>query len=217
MCGQKLDNSSGGVKRGIFRGDLCSFRTDSCSLAGDSLEAGFDAGDGAAWAAGFALQEEESGVLLQDCVGGFAGVTGDIFLDVATQDILNLLGLEASLNDQLIVAIHWATCAQFRQQVIQKMLRQPMQHLADLHEVGKGGLLGANSQYLWRSHHEFRLSARRHLGILVQNDLEHSLKEFVVSIVAIRASPGGIGILNCKGKWLEAQEKTFLGNFWGNF
>lgn len=62
----------------VLLANLVSFGTELCSLACDSLEAGFDAGHGAAGVAGLALQEVEPRVLLQDGVGGAARVAGDV-------------------------------------------------------------------------------------------------------------------------------------------
>jgi len=49
---------------------------------------------------------------LQDGVGGTAGVAGDILLDVASQHNFYLLLLEATLDDQLAVAVHRAARTQ---------------------------------------------------------------------------------------------------------
>jgi hypothetical protein len=76
------------------------------------LETRFNASHRAPRPAVFTLQEENSGVLLQDGVGGTAGVAGDILLDVASQHNFNLLLLEATLDDQLAVAVHRATRTQ---------------------------------------------------------------------------------------------------------
>ena len=59
-----------------------------------------------------ALEEEQPGLLVEDGVGGPARVTRHVLLDVTSQHILNVLLLESSLNDQLIVTINSSTCSQ---------------------------------------------------------------------------------------------------------
>ena len=59
-----------------------------------------------------ALEEEQPGLLIEDGVGGPARVTRHVLLDVTSQHILNVLLLESSLDDQLIVTINSSTCSQ---------------------------------------------------------------------------------------------------------
>lgn len=59
---------------------LVGFGAELRPLARHSLEAGLDAGDGAAGVARFTLQEIEASVLLQDGLWGAAGVTRHVFL-----------------------------------------------------------------------------------------------------------------------------------------
>ena len=59
-----------------------------------------------------ALEEEQPGLLIEDGVGGPARVTRHVLFDVTSQHILNVLLLESSLNDQLIVTINSSTCSQ---------------------------------------------------------------------------------------------------------
>ena len=59
-----------------------------------------------------ALEEEQPGLLVEDGVGGPARVTRHVLLDVTSQHILNVLLLESSLDDQLIVTINSSTCSQ---------------------------------------------------------------------------------------------------------
>ena len=67
--------------------------------------------------AGHALEEEQPGLLVEDGVGGPARVTRDVLLDVAPQHVLDVLLLEPSLDDQLVVAVNssagsqlWSKC-----------------------------------------------------------------------------------------------------------
>lgn len=59
---------------------LIGFGAELRSLARHSLEAGLDAGDGAAGVARFTLQEIQASVLLQDGLWGAASVTRHVFL-----------------------------------------------------------------------------------------------------------------------------------------
>ena len=62
------------------------------------------------------MQEEETGVFLKDGVRGTTGVARDVFLDVATQHVLDLLLLETSLDDELIVAVDGSLGTQLSKQ-----------------------------------------------------------------------------------------------------
>lgn len=125
-------------------------------------------------------------------------MTGDILLDVATQHVLDLLGLETALDDQLLVTVHGATGTQLGQQEIEQMLGQAMQGFRNVHEVGEGGLLGAHAQHLRRSHHKLGLPARGHVRVLVENDFEDALEQLVICVVAIGTSPGRTIVFYCK-------------------
>jgi len=125
-------------------------------------------------------------------------VTGDILLDVATQHVLDLFGLEATLDDQLLVAVHGTAGTQLGQQEVEQMLGQAMKRFRNVHEVGKGGLLGSHTQHLRRSHHELWLATGGHVRILVENDFEDPLQQLVVCVVAVGTKPGGTIILDCK-------------------
>ena len=48
--------------------------------------------------AGHALEEEQPGLLVEDGVGGPAGVAGHVLLDVTSQHVLYVLLLEMSCN-----------------------------------------------------------------------------------------------------------------------
>ena len=61
------------------------FGSNGGTFAGDGLEPGFDGLHRAGGMAGHALQEEESGLLVEDSVGTTACVTGHILLDVPAE------------------------------------------------------------------------------------------------------------------------------------
>lgn len=80
---------------------------------GTHLETRFYASDGASWATGFALQEKEPSVLAENGLGGPTCVTSNVFLDVPPQYVLDLLLLEPSFDDELIVTIDGSAGTQF--------------------------------------------------------------------------------------------------------
>ena len=59
-----------------------------------------------------ALEEEQPSLLVQDGVGRPARVARDVLLDVAPQHVLDVLLLEPSLDDQLIVTVNSSTGSQ---------------------------------------------------------------------------------------------------------
>jgi len=89
---------------------------DGGTLAGDRLETGFDGLHGAAGVAGHALKEEQSGLLVEDCVWTATSVTCDVLLDVPSKNIFNMFLLEFSLHDELIVSIYGTTGTQLSKQ-----------------------------------------------------------------------------------------------------
>lgn len=62
-----------------YLGGLC---TDSSAFACNGLETRFDASYGTSWSTRFALQEEQTRVLLEDGFRWAAGVTCNVFLDI---------------------------------------------------------------------------------------------------------------------------------------
>lgn len=141
-------------------------------------------------------------------------MTGDVLLDVPTQHVLDLFGLEASLDDQLRVAVHRSASTQLSEQEVQQVLILSVQHPADLCEVGEGRLLRAHAQHLRRTHHELGLAAGCHVGVLVQDDLEHAVQQLVVRVVAVLVSPRRRVVLNWRGGRVLIRKSNFdrLGN-----
>lgn len=94
---------------------LVGFGTKLSPLSCDSLEAGLDASHGAAGVTRLALQEVQTCVFLQDGVRRATRVTGHIFLNVSSQDILYLFLLKSSLDNKLVISINGATCTKLSQ------------------------------------------------------------------------------------------------------
>jgi len=53
-------------------------------------------------------------------------VTGNVFFDVTSENILNLLLLKSTFDDQLIVTINGAARTQLREEEIQQVLLRSM-------------------------------------------------------------------------------------------
>lgn len=70
--------------------------------------------------------------------------------DVATEDLLDLLLLKATLDDQPTGAIHGTRGTHLREHVLDDMLGLPVHPLADVGDVGEDRLLVAFTQDLWR-------------------------------------------------------------------
>lgn len=56
------------------------------------------------------------------------------------------------------------------------MFRLSVQCLADFIEVRERSLFRADAKHLWRSHDELRLTASRHVRILLENDVEDAIQ-----------------------------------------
>ena len=61
--------------------------------------------------------------------------------DVPAQDVLDLLALETTLDDQPSRAVHGAAGTHFGEHVLDDVLRLPVHTPADLGDVGEDGLL----------------------------------------------------------------------------
>lgn len=70
--------------------------------------------------------------------------------DVATKDVLDLLLLEATLDDQPTGAVHGTGGTHFCEHVLDNMLGLPVHPLADVGDVGEDSLLVAFTEDLWR-------------------------------------------------------------------
>ena len=97
------------------------------ALSGDGLETGLDGLHRAPRVTGHALQEEQPALLVEDGVGGSAGVARHVLLDVPPEHVLNVLLLEAALDDQLVVAVEGAHGSQLGEEEGEEMLGLTME------------------------------------------------------------------------------------------
>lgn len=160
--------------------------------------------------AGHALEEKESSLLVQDGVGGAAGVTNDVFLDVSFEHVLNVLLLKLALHHQLVVSVDGTSCTQLGKQKGQQMFGHSMKpeivticcknlkkqsrpriflHFGNFGKVDEGRLLCSDFDHLRRPHDEFLGAAFHRVGILVLDDDEDSLQKFVIGVVPIFSVP----------------------------
>lgn len=75
---------------------------------------------------------------------------GEEHTDVPTQNVLDLLLLEATLDDKAPGTVHRAGGTHLREHVLNDVLRLPVHTFADVGDVCKDGLLVAVTQKLWR-------------------------------------------------------------------
>tara|TARA_R110002003_G_scaffold1005_2_gene21962 strand:+ start:16066 stop:16491 length:426 start_codon:yes stop_codon:yes gene_type:complete len=78
-----------------------------------------------------------------------ARLAGDILNDVPPEDVLNLLLLEATLDDQPAVTSHGTARTQLSKQKLCDVFLGTLHPLADLCNVGEDGLLVAFTETLW--------------------------------------------------------------------
>jgi hypothetical protein len=118
-----------GVKTCLFL--LSSYPLLLCPLcrplARDGLETGPDGLHRASRVTRHALQKEQSRLLVEDGVGGAAGVAGHVLLDVPPEYVLHVLLLEAALDDQLVVAVNRANRAQLGGEEGEEVFRLAME------------------------------------------------------------------------------------------
>lgn len=83
------------------------------------LESRLYTSDGASRATGLALQEKKSSIFLKDCVRRTTCMTCNILLDISPKNVLYLLLLEATFDNQLTVTVNRAARTQLGQQKVQ--------------------------------------------------------------------------------------------------
>lgn len=102
-------------------------RSDGRTLAGDGLETALYTCDRTPRTASLTLQEEQSGVLLKNGLRRATGLTGHVLLNVFLKYTFDLLCLETTLDDQLVVRVHRTARTQLGQQERLNVLWLPMQ------------------------------------------------------------------------------------------
>lgn len=145
------------------------------SLADLGRKTSLDGCDGPTGSARVAGDERQTVLsLAQLRVGRLAGLARDVFDDVLAQHYLQLLGLEATLDDQLPATSDRAAGTQLGEQERGDVLVGALHALADLSEVGEDGLLVAFAHTLGRRDLVALAASRGVLGVLLGEGCEES-------------------------------------------
>lgn len=122
------------------------------TLAGLCLETGLDSTDGTLGAALFASDEEDTVLLGKFCLWTLAGLADDVFGDVSSENVFDLLGLETTTNNETLGAVDGTDSTQLGEKELNDVLWLTVHTLADVDDVGEDGLLGAISSNLRWNH-----------------------------------------------------------------
>ena len=129
------------------------------------------------------------------CVWGTASLAGDIFYDVPPENVLNLLLLETTLDDQTAGAVDGTAGSQFGEQELSNVLVGTLHPLANFGNVGEDGLLVSFAETLrWRDLVALDAVTSK-IGMLRVEESEESVQEHVVldgSCVIVRPDAGAL-------------------------
>lgn len=150
-----------------------SLDTLSGTLASLGLETRLDGRDGSCGTAGLALQEEQTVLLGENSIGRFAGLAGNVLNNVTTQNSLDLLLLETTLDDQALGSINGSRSSQLGKQELNNVLRLTMHPLADIGNVGKDSLLVTITHNRGRNNGVTLLLTGK-LGVVLTKNLENA-------------------------------------------
>lgn len=151
----------------------CSLDTLGGTLASLGLETRLDGRDGSCGTAGLALQEEQTVLLGENSIGRFAGLAGNVLDNVTTQDSLDLLLLETTLDDQALGSINGSRGSQLGKQELNNVLGLTMHPLADIGNVGKDSLLVTIAHDRGRNNSVTLLLSSK-LGVVLTENLENA-------------------------------------------
>jgi hypothetical protein len=129
------------------------------------------------------------------CVWGTAGLAGDVFDNVPPEDVLNLLLLETTLDDQTAGAVNGTASTQFGEQELGNVLVGTLHPLANLGDVGEDGLLVSFTETLRRRDLVALDAVAGEIGMLRVEEGEESVQEHVVldgSCVLVRPDTGAL-------------------------
>ena len=158
------------------------------TLAGLRLETALDGADGTLGSTLFAGDEEDAVLLCELGFWTLASLADDVFGDVSSEDVLDLLGLETAADDETLGAVDGADGSQLGKEELDDVLGLTVHTLADVDDVGKDGLFGAVSGDLRRDHGELFLVAGEG-GVLGAEGLEYATEELLICVVAVCALP----------------------------
>lgn len=119
--------------------------------------------------------------LVELCVGGTAGLARDVLEDVFPENVLDLLLLETTLDDQSSATVDGTVCTQFGKQVLSDVLLGTLHALADIGNVGKDGLLVTFTETLGRRDLVASGAAGCVVGVLLRQKAEETAQQQVVA------------------------------------
>lgn len=129
------------------------------------------------------------------CVGRTASLAGDVFDNVSPQDVLDLLLLETTLDNETAGAVNGTTRTQFGEQELGNVLIGTLHPLTDLGDVGKDGLLVSFTETLrWRNLIALDAVAGK-IGMLRVEEREESVEKHIVldgGCVVVRPNTGAL-------------------------
>lgn len=183
------------------------------TLAGLGLETALDGADGTLGTTLVASDEEDTVLLCELGFWTLASLADDVFGDVSSKDVLDLLGLETTTDDETLRTVDGTDGTQLGEEELDDMFGLTVHTFADVDDVGKDCLLGTVSCDLRRDHGELLLVAGQG-GVLSAEGLEDATEELLICVVAICALPcldgvvlcGCVGVICCVlGEWVVSE------------
>ena len=197
------------MRWGRIQHEACdsSARLVFASLPNLRLETGLDRVDGPSRAARLARHEEYTVLLRKERVRRLARLAGDVLdcgrrcqpstrqcqwlewtgrTDVTTQNVLDLLLLETTLDDKAPRAVDGAGGTHFREHVLDDVLGLPVHTFADVGDVGEDGLLVAFTCELRRRNCVTFAGGGKECGVRGMELSVESVKELDIRRVSLR-------------------------------
>lgn len=163
------------------------------------LETRLDGADGASGTTAITGNEIQTILaLLEICVGRFAGHAGDVFVDVPTEDVLNLFLLELALDDKTSAAVDGTGSTQFGEEVLGDVLVGTLHLFADVGNIGEDGLLVAFTHTLgWRNLVGAGAAVASEVGVLaLEESKEPAEKERICQVGGRLVGPNSGSLIN---------------------
>ena len=129
------------------------------------------------------------------CVRGTAGLASDVFDDVPPENVLDLLLLETTLDNQTSGTVNGTAGTQFGEQELGNVLVSTLHPLANLGNVGEDGLLVSFTETLRRRDLVALDAVAGEIGVLRVEEGEESVQKHVVldgSCVLVRPDTGAL-------------------------
>jgi len=95
--------------------------------------------------------EEDTVLLRQKGIEGFARLAGDVFDDVTTKNVFYLFLLEATFDDQTARSVYRPSCTHFSEHELDDVLRLSVHSFTDIGNISKDRFLVSFPHDLWGS------------------------------------------------------------------